>query len=65
MPAVSEKQRRAMGMALALKRGELKTPAGPAVQSMAKMTETQLKDFARTPDPHHRHPMRYLRRGEI
>jgi len=50
MPAVSEKQRRAAGMALAAKRG--RTPVshlvGAAKQMHDAMTEKQLEDFATT-----------------
>lgn len=47
MPAKSSKQRRAAGMALAIKRGDTpKSKARPAVRNMSKMSETQLKHFA-------------------
>ncbi len=50
MPAVSEKQRRAMGAALAAKRGEAKVKRGsPSAKMAASMTESELEDFARKP----------------
>lgn len=48
MPAVSEKQRKAMAIALSIRRK--KTPAGysPELAKIAKsMTEEQLRDFAK------------------
>ncbi len=48
MPAVSERQRKLAGIALAIKRGE--TPKGYSKQAakMAKsMTAKQLKDYAK------------------
>jgi len=48
MPAVSKKQQRFMGMALATKRGDMKS-ASPAVKKAAKsMTGKQLKKYAGT-----------------
>lgn len=54
MPAKSESQRKAAGAALAAKRGERPTSSlmGPAKQ-VAKMTERQLRDYAKKPgNPH-------------
>ena len=49
MPAKSEKQRKAMGAALAAKRGG-KVKKGSASAKMAKsMSEEQLIDFAKKP----------------
>ena len=70
MPAKSPEQRRAAGMALAKKRGELTKPPrkGGPVQKMAKsMSESQLRDFAKKPKRkpgHHGTPMKYHRGGE-
>lgn len=48
MPAVSKKQQRFMGMALATKRGEMKG-ASPALKKAAKsMSGKELKKFAGT-----------------
>jgi len=49
MPAKSEKQRRAAGMALAAKRGKVspRRLLGAAKQMYLDMTEAQLEDFAR------------------
>ena len=50
MPAESESQRRAAGLALAVKRGE--QPASSlrgAARSMLRMTRSQLEDLAREP----------------
>jgi len=59
MPAQSEAQRAAAGMALRYKRGQLtKSKAGPTVKKMAKMSEASLRDFARK-SKHHAKPMRY------
>ena len=64
MPAESTAQRRAAGMALAMKRGQLTKPPhkGGPVQKMAKsMSESQLRDFAKKPKKkpgHHGTPMR-------
>ena len=47
MPSTSEKQRKAMGMALSVKRGE--TPASKAkgaVRHMMTMAEADLSEFA-------------------
>lgn len=50
MPAKSEKQRKAMGAALAIKRGEANPKRGTASAKMAKsMTEKQLKEYAAKP----------------
>lgn len=50
MPAVSERQRKAAGAALAAKRGGKKPAKGSASAQMAKgMSETQLRDFAKKP----------------
>jgi hypothetical protein len=64
MPATSEAQRKAAGMALAYKRGQLTKPPGGAVKQMAKMSTESLRDFARKPKKeHHKTPMRYHKRG--
>jgi hypothetical protein len=49
MPAKSEKQRKAAGMALAAKRGKIspRRLVGAAKQMYLDMTEAQLEDFAR------------------
>ena len=48
MPAKSKAQQKMMGMALAMKRGEM--PMRGEAGKMAKtMTQKQLKDFASTP----------------
>jgi len=50
VPAESERQRKAAGVALAVKRGE--APASTlrgASKQMAKMTRSQLEDYARKP----------------
>ncbi len=63
MPAESEAQRSAAGMALRLKRGELtESKAGPVVKQMAKMKESSLRDFAKKPKGHHGSPFRHHRR---
>ncbi len=50
MPAKSEKQRKAMGAALAAKRGGKKPAAGSPSSKMSKgMSESQLSDFAKKP----------------
>lgn len=50
MPAESEKQRKAAGIALAAKRAGKKPKKGTASAQMAKgMTENQLEDYARKP----------------
>lgn len=67
MPAVSEKQRRLMGMALAFKRGEAKTASPEVRRLVAQMTEEQLRDFASSPEESQpeRAPRRLaLRKGE-
>ena len=48
MPAVSERQRKAAGAALAGKR-KGKRAKGGASRSMSSMSEAQLADFARKP----------------
>ena len=50
MPARSEQQRKAAGAALAAKQGERPTSSllGPSA-AMVKMTEKQLRDYARKP----------------
>lgn len=50
MPATSEKQQRAMGIALAAKRGEIKkSKLSPSIRKMMNsMSEEQLKEFAST-----------------
>ena len=50
MPATSEKQQRAMGIALAAKRGEIKkSKQSPSIRKMMNsMSEEQLKEFAST-----------------
>ena len=50
MPAKSKNQRRMMGMALAMKRGEMEPMEGPAHEAMESMKEEQLEDYARTPE---------------
>ena len=49
MPAVSEAQRKAAGMALAAKRGEIskKRLQGAAKDMFESMTASQLRDFAK------------------
>ncbi len=49
MPAVSEAQRRAAGLALSAKRGEVPVQhlKGAAKQMHASMSEKQLRDFAK------------------
>ena len=49
-PSISEKQRRAAGMALAAKRGKIpkKKLRGPA-RAMSKMSTESLRHFARKP----------------
>lgn len=50
MPSVSERQRKAMGAALAAKRGTSKAKKGSASARMAaSMSERQLEDFAKKP----------------
>lgn len=50
MPAQSEKQRKAAGMALAAIRGKVpRRKLTGAAKSMAEMHEAVLKDFARKP----------------
>lgn len=50
MPAKSEKQRKAMGAALTIKRGKAKPKPGTASAEMAKsMTKKQLREFASKP----------------
>jgi hypothetical protein len=49
MPAVSQQQRGLMGMALAVKRGQI--PASrirPANRNVLEMSESQLRDYAAT-----------------
>lgn len=46
MPAVSEKQRKAMGAALAAKRGGAVKPGSPSAKMAEGMTARQLEDFA-------------------
>jgi len=47
MPADSEKQRRAMGAALAVKRGKVKPkPKSPSAEMAENMSENQISDFA-------------------
>lgn len=50
MPAVSEKQQRAMGLAYAAKKGKIsKKKLSPSIQKMMEsMSEEQLRDFAST-----------------
>jgi Protein of unknwon function (DUF3008) len=58
MPAESVAQRKAAGMARALQEGEMKGDAGPAVEQMAKMPPSSLKEFAHTKEsnlPMHKH----------
>ena len=57
MPAESEKQRKAAGAALAVKRGQQpRSSLKGASKSMVKMSERQLRDYARKPggNPHPR-----------
>jgi hypothetical protein len=49
MPAVSEKQRKAMGAALAAKRGGKVKKGSPSSKMAKSMSEGQLKDFAKKP----------------
>jgi hypothetical protein len=49
MPRKSEKQRKAMGAALAAKRGGKVKKGSPSAKMAKSMTEAQLKDFARKP----------------
>jgi len=46
MPAESEKQRKAAGAALAVKRGRGKKKPGEPSENMAQMPEKDLEDFA-------------------
>ena len=46
MPAVSEKQRKAAGAALAVKRGRGKKPRAIDVANMTEMNEEDLEDLA-------------------
>jgi hypothetical protein len=48
MPAVSEKQRRFMGMVLAYKRGKLKRPSPKIKEAAGGMSEQSVSDFAST-----------------
>ena len=48
MPAVSERQRKQMGVALAIKRGKLPASYSPEAAKMAgQMTAKQLRDYAK------------------
>ncbi len=48
MPAVSEKQRKAMAIALSIKQGKTPKSYSPKLSKLAKsMTEKQLSDFAK------------------
>ena len=48
MPSISEKQRRKMGIALAIKRGKVPASYSPEAARMAKeMTAKQLRDYAK------------------
>jgi hypothetical protein len=48
MPAVSERQRKAMAIALSMKRGETPKSYSPKLSKLAKfMSEQQLRDFAK------------------
>lgn len=50
MPAKSGRQRRAAGMALAARRGKIPmSKLKGAAKSMAKMSEQDLRDFAKKP----------------
>jgi hypothetical protein len=50
MPAKSEKQQRAMGMALSIKRGKTsRSRAKGTVKKLLKMSQGDLEDFARKP----------------
>lgn len=48
MPATSGPQRRLMGMALAYKRGALSKPSLKIKKVAKSMSESQLRDFAKT-----------------
>ncbi len=50
MPAVSERQQKSAGMALAAKRGEIKVSSlkGAAKSMYISMTEAQLEEYAGT-----------------
>ena len=48
MPSISEKQRRKMGIALAIKRGKVPASYSPEAARMSKeMTAKQLRDYAK------------------
>lgn len=47
MPAVSNKQRRTFGMALACKRGDKRACKGPARKLARSMSARKIRDFAR------------------
>ena len=50
MPAVSERRRRIMGIALAIKRGKTPRSYSPEAAELAdSMTEEQLEEYARKP----------------
>ena len=50
MPGTSKAQRQAAGIAIAIKRGEVKAKPGSPSAEMAKgMSEKQLKDFTKKP----------------
>lgn len=65
MPAVSEDQRKAAGVALSAKRG--KTPVselkGPALSMYKSMTEEELEDFARGPSIDEMSPEEKIKHG--
>ena len=48
MPATSKKQRRAAGMAMAIKRGEMEGMPGSPAMEMSEMEEESLEHFAKT-----------------
>lgn len=51
MPSVSKKQRRTMGMAHAMQKGEMAmTPGTPAAEIAASMKPSDVMDFASTPE---------------
>lgn len=47
MPAVSDKQRKLMGMALAYKRGDAKHASAQVKKLASHMSQKQLSDFAK------------------
>lgn len=51
MPAVSDAQRKFMGMVLAARRKQLKNPSPEIQQAADAMTDRQISDFASQPAP--------------